>query len=141
MALQIDFFLAIIDLVRLTFQISYSSYYLFLTDMDLSSWNLSVHNISSSSAFVEWTDFPLNVTISQFMVMFTEENSNLSALLEVQSLYDRGYFVYKLLKPHRMYKFQVLAFTGGVENVTYSTEIKTITTGEGGKDCMATIQI
>ena len=108
--------------------------------MDLSSWNLSVHNISSSSAFVEWTDFPLNVTITQFMVMFTEENSNLSALLEVQSLYDRGYFLYKLLKPHRTYKFQVLAFTGGVENVTYSTEIITITTGEGGKDCVATIQ-
>ena len=74
------------------------------------------------------------------MVMFTEENSNLSVLLEVQSLYDRGYFVYMLLKPQRMYKFQVLAFTGGVENVTYSTEIKTITTGEGGKDCTATIQ-
>ena len=108
--------------------------------MDLPSWNLSVHNISSSSAFVEWTDFPLNVTISQFMVMFTEENSNLSALLQVQSLYYRGYFLYKLLKPNRMYKFQVLAFTGGVENFTYSTEIKTITTGEGGKDCMATIQ-
>ena len=89
---------------------------------------------------MEWTGFPLNVTVTHFMVMFTEENSNLSVLLEVQSLYDRGYFVYMLLKPQRMYKFQVLAFTGGVENVTYSTEIKTITTGEGGKDCAATIQ-
>ena len=72
--------------------------------------------------------------------MFTEENSNLSALLEVQSFHNRSYFVYKLLKPQRMYKFQVLAFTGGVENVTYSTKIKTIMTGEGGKDCVATIQ-
>ena len=74
------------------------------------------------------------------MVMFTEENTNLSALFKVRSLYDRHYFVYRLLKPHRMYKFQLLAFTGGVENVTYSTEIKNITTGEGGKYRVATIQ-
>ena len=74
------------------------------------------------------------------MVMFTEENSSLSVLFKVTSLYDGYYFVNKLLKPHRIYEFQVLAFTGGVENVTYSTEIKTITTGEGGKDRVATIQ-
>ena len=111
----------------------------FLTDTHLSSWHLAVHNITSSSAFVEWTDFPLNVSITHFMVMFTQENSNLSVLFKVKSLYDRYYFVYKLLKPRRMYEFQVLAFTGGVENVTYSTEIKTVATGEGGKDCVARI--
>ena len=74
------------------------------------------------------------------MVMFNEENSNVSVLFKVKSLYDRQYFVYRLLKPHRMYEFQVLAFTGDVENATYSTEIKTVTTGEGGKDRVATIE-
>ena len=111
-----------------------------MTDSEISSWNLSVHNITSSSAFVEWADFPLDAPITHFMVMFTEENSSLSVLLEVKSSYDRDHFVYKLLKPTRMYEFRVLAFTGGVENVTYSTETKTITTGEGGKDCVATTQ-
>jgi len=73
------------------------------------------------------------------MVMFTKENANVSALFRVKSLYDRNYFVYKLLKPHQKYEFQVLAFTDGVENTTYSTEIQTITTGEGGKDWVAKI--
>ena len=73
------------------------------------------------------------------MVMFTEENTNLSVLFRVGSLYDRHYNVSRLLKPHRMYEFQVLAFTGGVENITYSTEIKAIMTAEGGKDCVATM--
>ena len=68
------------------------------------------------------------------MIMFTEANTNLSVLFRVGSLYDRYYNVSRLLKPHRMYEFQVLAFTGGVENVTYSSEIKTIVTAEGGKD-------
>ena len=74
------------------------------------------------------------------MVMFTEDNSSLSVLLQVKSLYDRDHFVYKLLKANRMYEFRVLAFTEDVENVTYSTETKTITTGEEGKDYVATIQ-
>ena len=100
---------------------------------------MSVLNITSSSARVEWTDFPLNVSITHFMVMFTEKNTNISVLFRVKSLYDRYYFVKELLKPHRMYEFQVIAFTGGVENVTYSTEIQTITTGEGGKERVATI--
>ena len=73
------------------------------------------------------------------MVMFTEEKTNISVLFKVWSLYDRYYFVNKLLKPHRMYEFQLLAFTGGVKNVTYSTEIQTITTGAGGEDRVATI--
>ncbi|XP_068712588.1 uncharacterized protein [Montipora foliosa] len=101
-----------------------------LIDTDLLSWQLLVHNITSSSAAVEWEAFPLNVSISYFMVMFTEENTNISVLFKVWSLYDRNYFVNKLLKPNRVYEFQVLAFTVGVENVTYSTKIQTITTGQ-----------
>lgn len=128
-----SFFLPIIDPAPSTFQISLSNYIFFPADIDLPSWLLSVHNITSSSVLVEWADFPLNVSISHLMVMFTEENTNISVLFKVSSLYDRKYFVEKLLKPHRMYKFQVLAFTGGVENVTYSTEIQTIMTAEGGK--------
>ena len=73
------------------------------------------------------------------MVMFTEENSNISVLFKVWSLYNRNYFVNKLLKPNRVYEFQVLAFTVGVENATYSTKIQTITTGEEGEDRVATI--
>jgi len=110
-----------------------------LIDNDLSSWHLSVYNITSSSVFVAWTEFPLNVSITHFMVMFTKKNTNLSVLLRVKSLYDQYYFVDKLLKPHQKYEFQVLAFTGSAENVTYSTEIQTITTGEGGKDRVAKI--
>ena len=73
------------------------------------------------------------------MVMFTKENANVSVLFRVKSLYDRNYFVDKLLKPHQKYKFQVLAFTGGVEDINYSTEIQTITAGEAGKNRMAKI--
>ncbi|XP_068757444.1 uncharacterized protein [Montipora capricornis] len=102
-----------------------------LIDTVLSSWQLLVHNITSSSVSVEWEDFPFSVSITHFMVMFTEEKTNISVLFKVWSLYDRYYFVNKLLKPHRMYEFQLLAFTGGVKNVTYSTEIQTITTGAG----------
>ncbi len=67
------------------------------------------------------------------MVMFTEENKNISFLFKVNSLSDRSYRVQKLLKPHRMYKFQVLAFTGSIDNETYSTEMESVLTGEGGK--------
>lgn len=65
--------------------------------------------------------------------MFTQENKNISVLFEVNSLYDRYYDIKHLIKPYRMYKFHVLACTGSIENETYSTEIKTILTGEGGK--------
>ena len=74
------------------------------------------------------------------MVMFTKENANVSVLFRVKSLYDRYYIVEKLLKPYQKYEFQVLAFTGGVENITYSTKIQTITTGEGGKALVAKVQ-
>ena len=67
------------------------------------------------------------------MVMFTEENKNISFLFKVNSLYDRSYEVQNLLKPHRTYDFQVLAFTGSVNNETYSTQKESILTGEGGK--------
>ncbi|KAJ7374263.1 Protein sidekick-1 [Desmophyllum pertusum] len=100
-------------------------------DIPLSSWHLSVYNITSSSLRVEWEDFPLNISISKFMVMFTQENKNISVLFEVKSLYDRYYDIKHLIKPYRMYKFHVLACTGSIENETYSTEIKTILTGEG----------
>ncbi|KAL9953601.1 hypothetical protein ACROYT_G041044 [Oculina patagonica] len=113
----------------------FSAWYLGLRDpfidIHLSSWHLSVHNITSSSARVEWADFPVNVFISHFMVMFTEENKNISFLFKVNSLSDRSYNVQKLLKPHRMYKFHVLAFTGSIDNETYSTEMQSVLTGEG----------
>ena len=72
------------------------------------------------------------------MVMIIEENKNTSVLFQVNSLYDRSYLVTKLLKPYRRYRFQVLAFTGNIGNDTYSTEIKEVLTGEGGKTCLET---
>ena len=72
------------------------------------------------------------------MVMFTEENKNISVLFQVNSLYDRSYLVRRLLKPYRRYRFQVLAFTGNIGNDTYSTEIKEVLTGEGGKTGLET---
>ena len=107
-----------------------------LAVIHLSSWILSIGNITSSSVHVQWADFPLNVSISHFMVMFTEENKNISVLFQANSLHDRSFFVSKLLKPFRVYSFQVLAFTGSIENDTYSTEIKAGLTGEGGKTCL-----
>ena len=106
------------------------------TDIILTSWNLSVYNITASSARLQWANFPLNVSISHFMVMFTEENQNISVLFNVNSLYDRSYHVQNMIKPYRMYKFQVLAFTGSIENETYSTEIQSVLTGEGGTACV-----
>ena len=105
----------------------------FSTDIHLLSWHLSVYNITSSSARLQWAEFPLNVSITHFMVMFTEENTNISFLFKVNSLHDRNYHVQKLIKPYRMYKFQVLAFTGSIDNMTYSTETELILTGEGGR--------
>ena len=72
------------------------------------------------------------------MVMFTEENKNISVLFQANSLYDRSYLVRKLLKPYRRYRFQVLAFTGNIGNDTYSAEIKAVLTGEEGKTCLVT---
>ena len=72
------------------------------------------------------------------MVMFTEENKSISVLFQANSLYDRSYLVTKLLKPYRRYRFQVLAFTGNIGNDTYSTEIKEVLTGEGGKTGLET---
>ena len=72
------------------------------------------------------------------MVMITETNKNISVLFQVNSLYDRSYVVSKLLKPYRRYGFQVLAFTENIGNDTYSTEIKEVLTGEGGKTGLET---
>ena len=72
------------------------------------------------------------------MVMFTEENKNISVLFQANSLYDRSYLVRKLLKPYARYRFQILAFTGNIGNDTYSTEIKAVLTGEEGKTCLVT---
>ncbi|XP_068732582.1 uncharacterized protein [Montipora capricornis] len=99
----------------------------------LSSWNLSVRNVSSSSVIVEWGEFPLNVSVDHFAVMFTEHNKSVSVLFRVNTLYQQFYNVQRLLNPNRLYRFQVLAFTSIEENETYSSEIKAIMTSEGGK--------
>ena len=75
------------------------------------------------------------------MVMFTEENKNISVLFQVNSLYHRSYLVRRLLKPYQRYKFQVLAFTGNIGNDTYSTEIIEVLTGEGGKTGLETTNL
>lgn len=85
------------------------------------------------SAWVQWEDFPLSVSISDFWLKFTEENDDVSVLLRVD-VHSKSYHIEKLLQKRHTYIFCLLAFTGDGHDGSqiYSSQNVSVTTEEGG---------
>lgn len=108
------------------------SIFFFITEIEASSWTVSVNNIESTKAEASWTEFPLNdIHIEQMFLKISEANKNISLLLPV-SEWDRSRHIENLY-PNREYLLQVVAFTGpGIEHDIYSSNSVSMTTNEGG---------
>ena len=112
---------------RLTFS-------LFIAEIEVPSWTLSVNNIESTKAEASWEEFPQSVRPAHIEKMFlkiSETNKNISLLLPVYE-WDRSRHLENLY-PDREYLLQVVAFTGpGIEYDIYSSASVSIKTNEGG---------
>ena len=96
-------------------------------------WNLTVTNSASSSLTIKWSQFPLtNLFVQRFLVNYREHHSNVSLIFEVPNSYDTHY-TGAVLKGYQFYDVRVIAVTTGVGNGTYSTQIETARTKEGGE--------
>ncbi|KAL9979894.1 hypothetical protein ACROYT_G008409 [Oculina patagonica] len=93
------------------------------------SWNVTVHNITSSSAGVRWSNFRLPLPISYYLVRYKETNG-FSTLFRASSFSSSHYNSF--LKGYTSYDVQVFAFTTSIgENITYSSQTISIQTPEG----------
>lgn len=101
-----------------------------LTALPISSWNVSVYGITSSSAGVQWSKFPLPLAVSYFLVRYKESSNGVGTLFKVNQLLNAHYT--NLLKGFTSYEFQVFAVLKGNGNNTYSSEAVSIKTAEGG---------
>jgi len=92
-------------------------------------------NTTKTSANLLWSEFPLNVSIDHFAVKYTEVRTGVSVVLalEPHDANQNSFHLQHILRPSSMYAFQILAFTGSIENDTYSSENVSIATKEGGK--------
>lgn len=106
----------------------------FIAEIEVSSWTLSVDNIESTKTDASWEEFPKNdipVHIEQMFLKISEANRNRSLLLPV-SEWDRSRHIENLY-PDREYLLQVLAFTGpGIEHDIYLSDSAFMKTLEGG---------
>ncbi len=106
-------------------------FYLFIPTATSVSWNVTVHNITSSSAGVRWSNFRLPLPISYYLVRYKETNG-FSTLFRASSFSSSHYNSF--LKGYTSYDVQVFAFTTSIgENITYSSQTISIQTPEGGK--------
>ncbi|XP_022786238.1 uncharacterized protein LOC111326491 isoform X2 [Stylophora pistillata] len=94
----------------------------------ISSWNTTVVSITSSSATVRWSNFPLSSSINHFLVRF-KEVSGVSTLFQVRSL-SNSYYTNRL-KGYTSYDVEVLAVTASDGNNTYSSKTVSMKTAEG----------
>lgn len=101
-----------------------------LTAKPISSWNATVDTITSSSATVRWSNFPLSSSINHYLVRF-KEVSGVSILFQVSG-YSNSYYT-KRLKGYTSYDVTVLAVTASDGNITYSSKNVSMKTAEGGK--------
>ncbi|PFX28263.1 Transmembrane protease serine 5 [Stylophora pistillata] len=93
------------------------------------SWNTTVEKITSSSATVRWSNFPLSPSINHYLVRF-KEVSGVSTLFQVSSY--RNYYYTNRLKGYTSYDVEVLAVTVSDGNITYSSKTASMKTAEGG---------
>ncbi len=95
------------------------------------SWNVTVYNITSSSARVRWSSFPLPLSISYYLVRY-KETHGVSTLFQASS-FSNTYYTNRL-RGYTSYDVQVFAFTTSINgNITYSSQTVSIKTPEGGK--------
>ncbi len=105
--------------------------YLFISPATPVSWNVTVHSITSSSAEARWSNFPLPLSISYYLVRYKDTNG-VSILFRASS-YSNTYYTNRL-KGYTSYDVQVFAFTTSMNgNITYSSQAVSIKTLEGGK--------
>ena len=96
------------------------------------SWNITVRKVTSE-VVVEWPDISseLNVSIVQYLVQYKEEDANLSYIFRVKR-YLSKHSLDGFLKGFRKYQIRVLAMTGSIENVTFSSRTVALITDQGG---------
>ena len=99
------------------------------------SWNIAVSNITSSSARVWWSNFPLPLSVSYYLVRYKEVFNGTNRLFHVSRSSSAHYM--KLLKGFTKYEVQVFAVTEGIGNVTYASREVSLRTAEGGKSVIS----
>ncbi|XP_078349649.1 uncharacterized protein LOC144634540 isoform X2 [Oculina patagonica] len=93
------------------------------------SWNVTAYNITASSAGVRWSNFPLPLSISYYLVGYKETNSVIT-LFRANSSSNIHYS--SSLKGYTSYVVQVFAFTTSINgNITFSSQAVSIKTLEG----------
>ena len=97
----------------------------------VSSWNISVYSITSSSARVYWPNLPLSPSVSYYLVRYKEVSNGVGRLFEV-SRFSNSYYT-NLLYGYTAYDVQVFAVTSSGGNATYASNTVSITTAEGGR--------
>ncbi|XP_073248869.1 uncharacterized protein [Porites lutea] len=93
----------------------------------VSSWNITVSGITSSSAKVYWPNLPLPQSVSYYLVRFKELSNNVSRLFKANS---NSYYT-NLLRDFTGYEVHVFAVTSSGENATYASNAVSIVTAEG----------
>ena len=86
--------------------------------------------LTSSSARVYWSNFPLSPFVSYYLVRYKEVSNGFSRLFQV-SRYSNTHYT-SLLKAYTAYDIQVFAVTKSIGNVTYASKTVSIQTQEGG---------
>ena len=97
----------------------------------VSSWNITVYSITSSSARVYWPNLPLPQSVSNYLVRYKEVSNGIGRLFEVNG-FSNSYYTSRL-KGYTAYDVQVFAVTSSGGNATYASNTVSILTAEGGK--------
>ena len=103
--------------------------FFFVTAESVSSWNITVGDITSSSAKVSWTNFPLLLSVNYYLVRYKEVSNGVSRLYHV-SRFSNTYYT-NMLKAYQAYDVQVFAVAEN--DVTYASKAVSLQTEEGGK--------
>ena len=111
--------------------INYLSVGFFLTAQPVNSWNITVNGITSSTAWVRWSNFPLPLNISHYFVRYKDMSNGVSTLFKASSSSNKHYV--NRLKGYTSYDVQVLAASTSTANITYSSQMVSIETAEGGR--------
>jgi len=79
---------------------------------------------------VYWSNFPLDLSVSYYLVRYKEVSNGVSRLFQVSRSSNTHYT--SLLKAYTAYDIQVFAVTASIGNVTYASRTVSIQTQEGG---------
>lgn len=101
------------------------------TAAPLPSWNITVNSITSSSATVWWSNFPLPLPVNYYLVRYKKVPNGVSRLFQVSQSSNTYYMSH--LKAYTSYYVQLIAVAARSVNVTYSSKAVVIQTDEDGK--------